>query len=93
MAAPVKALAPDLTAGLKRLKLRAFRELAPEIMQTAKTQRWAPEEVLRTLLEAEIAARDESNLRNRVRVAQFPVVKSFDDFKLAQSSVPQASFD
>ena len=46
MAAPVKALAPDLTAGLKRLKLRAFRELAPEIMQTAKTQRWAPEEIL-----------------------------------------------
>jgi len=93
MGAPARALAPDLTVALKRLKLRAFRQLAPEVLQTAKTQRWAPEEVLRTLLEAEIAARDESNLRNRVRVAQFPVVKSFDDFKLAQSSVPQASFD
>ncbi len=93
MAAPATALAPDLTIALKRLKLRAFRELAPEVLQIAKTQRWAPEEVLHTLIEAEIAARDESNLANRLRVAQFPVVKSFDDFKLAQSSVPQATFD
>lgn len=87
MSAPAKALSPDLTVALKRLKLRAFRQLAPEVLQTAKTQRWAPEEVLRTLIEAEIAARDESNLRNRLRAAGFPVAKSFDDFKVAQSSV------
>ncbi len=93
MSAPAKALAPDLTVALKRLKLRAFRQLAPDVLQTAKTQRWAPEEVLRTLIEAEIAARDESNLRNRLRAAGFPVAKSFDDFKVAQSSVPQATFD
>ena len=41
-------LAPDLTAGLRRLKLAAMRRLAPELLITAKTQRWAPEEVLRT---------------------------------------------
>jgi len=93
VSAPAKALAPDLTVALKRLKLRAFRQLAPDVLQTAKTQRWAPEEVLRTLIEAEIAARDESNLRNRLRAAGFPVAKSFDDFKVAQLSVPQATFD
>ena len=93
VSAPAKALAPDLTDALKRLKLRAFRQLAPEVLQTAKTQRWAPEEVLRTLIEAEIAARDESNLRNRLRAAGFPVVKGIDDFKVAQSSVPQQTFD
>ena len=38
-----------------------MRELAAELLQTAKTQRWAPEELLRTLVEAEIAARDEAN--------------------------------
>jgi DNA replication protein DnaC len=86
-------LAPDLTVALKRLKLRTFRLLAPEVLQTAKTQRWAPEEVLRTLVEAEIAARDESNFRNRLRAAGFPVTKSFEDFKVAHSSVPQATFD
>jgi DNA replication protein DnaC len=89
---PAKALSPDLTAALKRLKLRAVRQLGPEVLHTAKTQRWAPEEVLRTLVEAEIAARDESNLRTRVRAAGFPVLKGFDDFKVAQSSIPQPTF-
>lgn len=93
MSAPAKALAADLVAGLKRLKLRQFRQLGPEILQTAKTQRWTPEELLRTLVEAEIAARDEANHRNRVRAAGFPVAKSFEDFKVSQSSVPQATFN
>ena len=35
--------------------------LAPELLITAKTQRWSPEEFLRTLARAEISARDESN--------------------------------
>jgi hypothetical protein len=59
-------LAPDLTAGLRRLKLAAMRRLAAELLLTAKTQRWTPEELLRTLIEAEITARDESNARNRM---------------------------
>ena len=55
------AAAPDLTEGLRRLKLAAMRQLAPELLLTAKTQRWAPEELLRTLVEAEISARDASS--------------------------------
>ncbi len=35
-------LAPDLAAGPRRLKLAAMRQLAPELLITAKTQRWAP---------------------------------------------------
>jgi hypothetical protein len=54
-------LAADLNDGLKRLKMAAMRRLAPELLITAKTQRWNPEEFLRTLVEAEIAARDASN--------------------------------
>lgn len=86
-------LAPDLTAGLRRLKLAQVRRIAPEVLQTAKVQRWAPDELLRTLVEAEIAARDESNHRNRLKVAGFPVTKTLEEFKVAQSSVPQATFD
>lgn len=93
MSGAPEALAPDLVTGLKRLKLRRFREIAPEVLQSAKTQRWAPEELLRTLVESEIAARDESNYRNRMRIAGFPVVKSFDEFKVATSSIPQSTFD
>lgn len=36
-------LPADLTDGLKRLKLAAMRQLAPELLITAKTQRWTPE--------------------------------------------------
>jgi DNA replication protein DnaC len=87
------ALAADLTEALKRLKLATVRRLAPEVLATAKVQRWAPEEVLRSLIEAEVAARDESNQATRLKTATFPVVKSLDEFKVAASSVPQATFD
>jgi hypothetical protein len=60
-------LPPDLVEALRRLKLATVRRLAPEVLHTAKVQRWTPEEVLRTLVEAEVAACDESNLRNRLR--------------------------
>ena len=66
-------LPADLEAGLKRLKLAAIRRAAPEILLTAKTQRWKPEETLRVLVDLEIAARDESNCRNRMNAARFPV--------------------
>jgi len=89
--APV--LDPDLEAGLKRLKLAAVRKMAPEVLQTAKVQRWPPDELLRTLVEAEIAARDASNEATRRRAAGFPVVRRLDDFVLAESSVPRATFD
>jgi DNA replication protein DnaC len=86
-------LAPDLHAGLRRLKLAAMRALAPELLVTAKTQRWAPEELLRTLVEAEITARDASNARNRLKAAAFPVAKTLEEFDAAASSIPRATFD
>jgi DNA replication protein DnaC len=90
-AAPV--LAPDLVEGLRRLKLAAMRRLAPELLVTAKTQRWAPEELLRTLVEAEITARDASNARNRMKTAAFPVTKSLDEFDRAVTNIPAATLD
>jgi DNA replication protein DnaC len=93
MSAPAPPLAPDLEAGLRRLKLASMRRLAPELLQTAKTQRWAPEELLRTLVEAECAARDEANLRSRMRQAGFPAEKRLEDFRLEESSVARPTFD
>jgi DNA replication protein DnaC len=86
-------LAADLNAGIRRLKLAAMRRLAPELLVTAKTQRWNPEEFLCTLIEAEISSRDESNARTRVRQAAFPVTKTLAEFDLAPSSIPPATFD
>ena len=93
MSAAAPPLAADLNDGLRRLKMAAMRRLAPELLVTAKTQRWSPEEFLRTLIEAEITARDESNARTRLRVAAFPVAKRLEDFDVAASSIPPATFD
>ena len=92
MTAAPPALAPDLAAGLRRLKLAAMRQLAPELLITAKTQRWAPEEFLRTLVEAEITAREASNARTRLKNAAFPVTKTLDQFDLTASTIPPATF-
>jgi DNA replication protein DnaC len=95
MAAPasVAPLAADLDAALRRLKLATVRRNAAEVLQVAKTQRWTPEEILRTLVEAEIAARDASNTANRLKAAAFPVTKTLDGFDVSGSSVTQATFD
>src|ERR1700690_1176337 len=73
--------------------MAAMRRLAPELLVTAKTQRWSPEEFLRPLIEAEITARDESNARTRLRVAAFPVAKRLEDFDVTASSIPPPTFD
>ncbi len=86
-------LPADLNDGLKRLKMAAMRRLGPELLVTAKTQRWSPEEFLRTLVEAEIAARDASNAATRRRQAGFPIIKTLDEYDRSVSSVPGATLD
>lgn len=93
MSAAAPALAPDLVAALKRLKLSRVRALAPEVLATAKIQRWAPEEALRTLVEAEIAGRDEANQANRLRLVGFPVTKTLEQFERAHSSIASPRLD
>jgi DNA replication protein DnaC len=88
-----RSLAPDLDAALRRLRLSAIRSLAPELLITSKTERWSPEEVLRTLLEAEITSRGASNANARMKLAGFPVAKTLEEFDVAQSSIPLATFN
>ncbi len=76
--------------GLRRLKLAAMRRLAAELLITAKTQRWTPEEFLRTLIEAEITARTPPTPTRAV--AGFPVTETVDVFQVAASSIPAATF-
>ena len=93
IAAAPPPLAVDLVDALRRLRLATIREQAPEVLQTAITQRWGPEEVLRSLLQAEIAARDAANRRIRLKQGGFPVVKTLEGFKVAESSIPRPTFD
>ena len=93
MTAAPPPLAPDIAAGLRRLKLATMRQLAPELLVTAKTQRWAPEELLRTLVDAEITARDASNARTRMKAAAFPVTKTLDELDRSACSIPGPTLD
>jgi len=73
--------------------MATIRRQAPEILLTAKTQRWTPEETLRVLVELEVVARDEANKNNRMKAARFPIEKTLDGFHLDESSIPRATHD
>lgn len=89
MSAPAPPLAPDLETGLRRLRLAAMRAQAADVLHVATTQRWPAEQVLRTLVEAEISNREAAMQRARLRQANFPVVKTLEEFQLGLSSIPQ----
>ena len=91
MTAAAPPLAADLTEGLRRLKLAAMRRLPPSCC-SPRIPSGGHQELLRTLIEAEISARDASNARTRLKAAAFPVTKTLDQFDLAVSSVPPATF-
>lgn len=64
------------------------RQVAADVLLTAKTQRWDPTEVLRTLLVAEVHGRDASALATRRANASFPTGKTFDAWNPDASSIP-----
>jgi DNA replication protein DnaC len=82
------ALPTDLEALLRRLRLPHIRRLAPEVIATAKAQRWEPVEVLRALLVEEAAGRERSALATRRAAAAFPTGKTFDAWHPESSSIP-----
>ena len=81
-------LPADLEALLRRLRLPHIRRLAPDVIATAKAQRWEPVEVLRALLTEEAAGRERSALATRRAAAAFPTGKTFDAWQPATSSIP-----
>lgn len=78
----------ELEALCRRLRLRYIREQAPDVLATAKAQRWAPAETLRVLLQAEAAGRDAATTEHRRRKARFPTGKTFDVWQPERSSIP-----
>jgi len=82
------ALPADLEGLLRGLRLPHIRRHAPDILATAKAQRWEPAEVLKALLVEEAAGRARSALATRRAAAAFPTGKTFDAWQVAASSVP-----
>ncbi len=75
----------------KRLRLKYVREQVPEVVLTAKAQRWDPAEMLRVLLAAEVAGRDRSTTEARRKKAHLPTGKTFDAWNASKSSMPTAT--
>lgn len=84
-------LPDELTALLHRMRLPYLRAAAPEVLATAKAQRWDPAEVLRVLMVEEIRGRDDATRRARRKAAALPAGKSFDSWREQDSSIPPAT--
>ena len=92
MRTPAPPPRPDeLAAVLRRMRLPYVRAAAPEVLATAKSQRWDPAEVLRVLLVEEIRGRDAATRAQRRKAAGFPAGKTFDSWREADCSIPIAT--
>ena len=81
-------LPEDLTAVLKRMRMPYLRAAAPDVLATAKAQRWDPTEVLRVLLAEEVRGRDAATKAMRRKSAGLPAGKTFDTWQENASSIP-----
>ena len=89
---PVTTTAPPLPAELealmRQLKMPHARALAPELIATARAQRWEPTEIIKALFTEETAGRARSMLATRRKAAGFPTGKTFDTWDETVSSIP-----
>ncbi len=85
------ALPEELLLVLRRMRLPYVRAAAPEVLATARAQRWEPAEVLRVLLAEEIKGRDAATQRMRRKAAGFPTGKTFASWREQDSSIEPAT--
>ena len=90
LAAPV--LPAELDALLRRMRLPYLRAAAPEVIATAKAQRWDPAEVLRVLMAEEVIGRDTADPADAPQSRRtFPTGKTFATWRPGESSIEAAT--
>jgi DNA replication protein DnaC len=82
------ALPAELDALLRRMRLPYLRAAAPDVLATARAQRWDPAEVLRVLIAEEVIGRDAATRAMRRKTANFPSGKTFATWRPGESSIP-----
>lgn len=85
------ALPDDLDRLLRRMRLPYLRAAAPDVIATAKAQRWDPAEVLRVLINEEVIGRDAATRRMRRKTANFPTGKTLATWRPDESSISAAT--
>ena len=78
----------EVIARLRTLRLPYMRRVAPELLATARSQRWDPAEVVNALLEEEIRGRSASSVKMRRKAAGFPSGKTLETWDEQLSSIP-----
>jgi DNA replication protein DnaC len=71
------------------MRLPYLRKAAPDVLATARAQRWDPAEVLRVLINEEVTGRDAATRRLRRANANFPTGKTLGSWRPEQSSIPE----
>jgi DNA replication protein DnaC len=79
----------ELERLLRRMRLPYLRTAAPDVLATARAQRWDPAEVLRVLLAEEVTGRDAATRRARRKHAGFPTGKTLASWRVEESSIPE----
>jgi DNA replication protein DnaC len=91
MTRPAPPAIPDeLDRLLRRMRLPYLRKTAPDVLATARAQRWDPAEVLRVLINEEVIGRDAATRRMRRKTAAFPTGKTLASWRPDESSIPEA---
>ncbi|MFD5089199.1 IS21-like element helper ATPase IstB [Amycolatopsis thailandensis] len=85
------ALPEDLERLLVRMRLPYLRKAAPEVVATARAQRWDPAEVLRVLLEEEATGRSAATRRMRRSKANLPKGKTLSSWRPEISSISDST--
>src|SRR3954447_16239840 len=88
MTAGVVSPADEVVELLRQLRLPHMRRHAPDVLATAKAQRWEPAEAIRALLAEELAGRNASSINTRRAAAGFPTGKTLDPWDQPVSSTP-----
>jgi DNA replication protein DnaC len=81
----------ELDRLLRRMRLPYLRRSAPDVLATARAQRWDPAEVLRVLINEEVIGRDAATRRMRRKTAAFPTGKTLASWRPDESSIPEAT--
>lgn len=82
-------LPEELDRVLRRMRMPYLRKAAPDVLATARAQRWDPAEVLRVLLSEETSGRNCATRRMRRKAANFPTGKTFSSWRPEESSIPE----
>ena len=89
MTTTAPALPDELDRLLRRMRLPYLRKAAPDVLATARAQRWDPAEVLRVLISEEVVGRDGATRRMRRRTANFPTGKTLGSWRPGESPIPE----